>query len=122
MILLVVAEPPDKFQQWFAAQRQPAAVPENEQQLRGQRLFESRPCLLCHTIRGTLAGGRVGPDLTHIGSRQRIATNMLENNTANLSAWIVNAQSLKPGVLMPNVTQFSGDELRDIEAYLRHLR
>lgn len=122
MMLLVIAEPPDKFQQWLTDQRKPAVAPETDQQKLGQQLFESRPCLLCHTIRGTLANGTVGPDLTHIGSRKRIAANMLENNTANMAAWVTHARALKPGVVMPNVTQFDGDELRAIVAYLQNLQ
>jgi cytochrome c oxidase subunit 2 len=43
----------------------------------------------------------VGPDLTHVASRARIAGGMLENNTANMAAWVTHAQSLKPGSLMP---------------------
>jgi cytochrome c oxidase subunit 2 len=122
MILLVIAETPEKFEQWLAEQRQPAATPATEQHVLGQQLFESRPCLLCNTIRGTLANGRVGPDLTHLGSRRMIAANMLENNTANLAAWVTHARSLKPGTVMPDVTQFDGEELQSIVGYLQHLR
>jgi cytochrome c oxidase subunit 2 len=78
--------------------------------------------MLCHTIRGTLAQGQIGPDLTHVGSRRMIAANMLDNNTANLSAWVTHARSLKPGVVMPNVTQFDGNELHAMVAYLENLR
>jgi cytochrome c oxidase subunit 2 len=122
MILLVVADAPDRFESWLNAQRQPAVEPVDGQQRRGQDLFMSRPCALCHTIRGTLAQARVGPDLTHIGSRRRIAANMLENNAANLAAWITHAQSLKPAVAMPNITQFTGEELRAVVAYLQSLK
>lgn len=47
---------------------------------------------------------------------------MLENNTANMAAWVTHARALKPGVVMPNVTQFDGDELRAIVAYLQNLQ
>lgn len=122
MILLVIAETPDQYQRWLNHQRGEAETPVTGQQRHGEQLFSSGPCALCHTVRGTLANGRLGPDLTHIGSRQRIATNMLENNTANLEAWVTHAQSLKPAVAMPNITQFTGQELRDLVAYLQQLR
>jgi cytochrome c oxidase subunit 2 len=81
----------------------------------------TRQCVLCHSIRGTAAQGKVGPDLTHIGSRAGIASNSLRNNTANLAAWVTHAQSLKPYAGMPNITAFSGDELRALVAYLQGL-
>jgi cytochrome c oxidase subunit 2 len=77
---------------------------------------------MCHTVRGTIAGGRVAPDLTHIGSRQFIAANSFPNNDAYLEAWITHAQSLKPGTQMPDLTQFSGEQLHDLVAYLDQLK
>jgi len=122
MILLVVAQTPEEFQNWLSAQRAPAADPATPQQAHGRDLFLSRACVVCHTIRGTGAAATVGPDLTHIGSRIGIASNMLSNDDANLAAWVTHAQSLKPQSAMPNVTQFTGQELRDLVAYLRNLR
>jgi hypothetical protein len=59
-----------------------------------------------------------GPDLTHVASRARIAGGMLENDTANMAAWVTHAQSLKPGSLMGSLTQFTGEELLAPVAYL----
>lgn len=84
-------------------------------------MFVSHQCVLCHTIRGTDARGRVGPDLTHIGSRLGLAANSLPNTTATLSAWVTHAQSLKPYARMPSVTGFTGDDLRALVAYLQSL-
>lgn len=64
----------------------------------------------------------VGPDLTHLASRTTIAGGSLPNDIANLHAWVTNAQALKPGTQMPDITQFTGDELHDVVAYLRQLR
>jgi cytochrome c1 len=72
------------------------------------------------TIKSATCG--VAPDLTHLALRQGIAANALANNKANLAAWVTHAQSLKPEVAMPNVTQFSGEELQAIVAYLQQLR
>lgn len=122
MALIVVAEPPDQYQAWLAQQRSPSVAPATAEQQHGMQLFESRACLLCHTVRGTLALSRVGPDLTHLASRARIAANTFDNDTANLSAWVTHAQSMKPGALMPNITDFSGPELRALTAYLQNLK
>ena len=122
MILLVVADPPAQYEAWKARQIAPAEEPATDQQQRGQQLFLSKACVLCHTIRGTLAGATVGPDLTHIASRQGIASNMLPRTEANLEAWVTHAQSLKPQALMPDVNEFTGQQVRDLVAYLQQLR
>jgi cytochrome c oxidase subunit 2 len=57
-----------------------------------------------------------------VASRRGLAANSLRNDTANLSAWVTHAQALKPGSEMPNVTQFSGQELQDLVAYLQSLQ
>ncbi|HEX3596286.1 MAG TPA: c-type cytochrome [Polyangiaceae bacterium] len=118
----VVAQTPLEFDRWLAAQRLPAAEPISEQERLGRAVFERSGCLLCHQIRGTAAHGNVGPDLTHVASRHRIAGGALENDTANLAAWITHAQSLKPGCQMPDLTRFSGEELLALVAYLQRLR
>jgi cytochrome c oxidase subunit 2 len=122
MMIVVVAHPANEFEAWRARQLEPSSAPSTAQEVRGQELFLSSPCSLCHGIRGTPARGAVAPDLTHLAGRLGIAANSLENNKANLSAWVTHAQSLKPSSLMPNVTQFSGDELRALIAYLQQLR
>jgi len=122
MILIVVADPPADYEAWRARQIARAEEPATDQQRRGQQLFLSKACVLCHTIRGTLAAAKVGPDLTHIASRQGIAANMLPNNEANLEAWVTHAQSLKPQAAMPDVNEFTGQQVRDLVAYLEQLR
>lgn len=122
MRILVVAQEPAAYDAWVEAQRKPGAQPTTQEALLGQQLFLSGPCALCHQVRGTLAGGHVAPDLTHIGSRQYIASNSFPNNDAYLEAWITHAQSLKPGAKMPNFTQFDGVQLRSLVAYLRQLQ
>lgn len=122
MILTVVAQPVEEYNAWLAHQRQEAAEPVTPEEKLGQSLFLSRPCVTCHTIRGTHARSDVGPDLTHVGSRLKIAANMLDNNPANLAAWVTHAQSLKPGAKMPNITAFKGDELQALVAYLSSLK
>ncbi|HEU5021352.1 MAG TPA: c-type cytochrome, partial [Bryobacteraceae bacterium] len=122
MELLVVADAPAAYQSWLAQQSANAQPPVTAQAEHGQELFQTRACVLCHTVRGTLAQGRVGPDLTHIASRLGLAANTVPNTTANLEAWVTHAQSLKPEAVMPDVTEFRGEELRDLTAYLEQLR
>jgi|SRR5579871_1781387 len=122
MILMVVADPPAQYDAWLAKQAADAQEPATDQERQGQQLFMAKACVLCHTIRGTLAQAKVGPDLTHIASRQGLAANTLRNNEANLEAWVTHAQSLKPEVAMPDITAFRGDQLRAVVAYLQQLQ
>jgi cytochrome c oxidase subunit 2 len=122
MRLIAVTEEPGDYEAWLEAQRLPGADPQTPEAVFGQRTFLAGPCSMCHTVRGTIAGGRVAPDLTHIGSRLAIAADTYPNNNAYLEAWITHAQSMKPGVQMPDLTQFTGDQLNGLVAYLRQLQ
>lgn len=122
MRLLVVAQSPDEFEAWKEGQLKPAAEPTTPDAIAGEQIFLAGPCSMCHQVRGTGAGGRVAPDLTHLASRQMIASDTYPNNTAYLEAWVTHAQSLKPGALMPDLTQFSGTQLRQLVAYLQQLK
>jgi cytochrome c oxidase subunit II len=121
MGLLVVAEESDAFEKWQAAQRAAAAEPQENDRAKGAQVFVSKPCALCHTIRGTAAGGTVGPDLTHLGSRAYIGADVLPLTPGTLAAWIADPHSVKPGVNMPPV-QLQGDELNAVTAYLIGLK
>jgi cytochrome c oxidase subunit II len=122
MRILAVAQEPDEYDAWRQAQLKDGIEPSEPPAKAGKQIFLSGPCSMCHTVRGTIAGGHVAPDLTHIGSRQMIAANVYRNNDAYLEAWITHAQSLKPGAQMPDLTQFNGDQLTDLVAYLRQLQ
>jgi cytochrome c oxidase subunit 2 len=118
MRLLVVAQAAADYAAWVAAEQRPAPPPGDEHASRGQMLFETRACGLCHTVRGTRALGSVGPDLTHLAGRQLLAANSLPNNHAFRSAWTLQAQSWKPGVSMPNLSDFTGPDLDALEHFL----
>jgi cytochrome c oxidase subunit 2 len=79
-------------------------------------------CAACHTVRGTPAGGTLGPDLTHVGSRASLAAGILPNNRGNLAGWVSSSQQIKPGNLMPSMDILPGDDLRAVAAYLESLR
>ena len=120
MGLEVVAESPASFQDWRAHQLQPAPDPQEANLQRGRALVEYR-CGLCHQVRGTRAGARSAPDLTHLASRSTIAAGVLPNNPGTLSGWIENSQHIKPGNLMPN-QDLAGADLNDVVSYLETLR
>lgn len=122
MRLLVVAQELADYQSWRLQQLQPAVVPTSEEALHGRDVFNDAACALCHTIRGTVAQGKVAPDLTHIASRQYIAANSYVNNEANLAGWVTHAQTFKPGAEMPNLTAFTGPDLRALVHYLQQLK
>ncbi len=122
MRLLLIAQEPDAFSAWLANQRKPGVEPTSPDTRQGQQAFLEGPCSRCHTVRGIPANGKFGPDLTHIGSRKEIGADSFPNNTAYLEGWITDAQSLKPGCKMPNVTQYNGTQLRSLVSYLRQLQ
>lgn len=109
MRLRVVVEPRAVFDAWRAAQVAPAAPPQQPERQRGRDVFLSSPCVMCHTVRGTPAGGRLGPDLTHLASRGTIAAGTLPLTRGALAAWIVDPQAVKPGAQMPVVPVAPGD-------------
>jgi cytochrome c oxidase subunit 2 len=121
MAMVVIAQPRDKFDAWYRDQLQPAAMPGTVEQLAGQELFMGRPCVMCHRIQGTPAGGLTGPDLTHVASRTTLAAGTLSMSRGNLAAWIADPQGIKPGSKMP-VMDLNGNELNAILAYLESLR
>jgi cytochrome c oxidase subunit 2 len=117
----VVAVPSDKYEDWRMRQLQPAHTPPDGEAQRGALLFRARGCAVCHTIRGTPAGGRLGPDLTHIASRRTIAAGTLPFTPGNLAGWIADPQHIKPGNLMPP-TPLAGSDLNALVRYLGGLR
>jgi cytochrome c oxidase subunit 2 len=121
MAFTVTVLPPDEYRRWRDHQNQSAPSPGDPLSIRGEQLFRGRGCGLCHTIRGTLAGGQFGPDLTHIASRETIAAGTLPRNSGNLAAWIADPQHIKPGNLMPKMPLRS-DELIAIVHYLEQLQ
>ena len=100
----------------------PAFNPATPEAVMGQQAFLPAPASECHTVRGTSAAGAFGPDLTHIGSRRDIGSDTFPNNNGYLEGWVTDAQSLKPGCKMPNISQYNGAQLRSVVAYLRQLQ
>ena len=121
MAFSVIAEPQADFERWLTTQRQPAPPPSTPEQQRGLEVVERGPCAMCHAIRGTLAGARTAPDLTHLATRSTIAAGTAPNTRGYLAGWIADPQHLKPGAKMP-ATGLTGHELQAVLAYLETLK
>jgi cytochrome c oxidase subunit 2 len=118
MRLRVVADPPDQFQTWVQQERQTQSMTGAP----GEQVFLRNTCVSCHAIRGLPAVAQVGPDLTHLGSRATLGAGVIDNTPANLQRWIRDAQSIKPGVLMPAFGNLSDQDLSALVQYLESLR
>ncbi len=118
MLLRVVVQSRQDFDRWVAEQQQPAQTVESV--AKGRQLFESTACVNCHTISGTSAHGKFGPDLTHWMSRETIAAGAALNNGENLRQWVKDPEVFKPGSLMPAM-QLDEQDLNAVTDYLLSL-
>lgn len=121
MAFWIVADTQEQFNAWRQNQTQTSVSPATDSQRRGQQVFLSSSCVMCHAINGTTAGSNFGPNLTHVGSRNTIAAATLSNTREHLSRWIVDSQQFKPGNKMPqnNLGQADLDAVVD---YLQSLK
>ena len=117
MLLRVYVQSREEFEQWVHQQQQ---LPQSAAPA-GKRVFESTACVNCHTISGTQARGRFGPDLTHLMSRDTIAAGAANNTPDMLSLWIRNPDAIKPGSKMPAMG-LSDQDASAVTAYLETLR
>jgi cytochrome c oxidase subunit 2 len=120
MLLRVYVHEADDFEAWVRQQKA-APPPPTGEAAEGRRLFEATACVSCHTVGATVADGTFGPDLTHLMSRETLASGAVPNTPENLRTWIKNPDALKPGALMPAMSLSEG-ELDQIVAYLLTLR
>src|SRR6201982_2816423 len=119
MLLRVYVDSRDQFDRWVRDEKKSAVADRAAEE--GRRIFESTACINCHTISATVADGRFGPDLTHLMSRDTIASGAAPNTPENLRLWIQDPDSIKPGSLMPAM-QLSEKDLDALTAYLETLR
>ena len=119
MLLRVIVHTPEDFTRWVTEQKQSAV--NDPQAQTGRALLFSTSCVNCHTIQGTSANGKFGPDLTHLMSRQTLGAGVVANTQENLQTWVRDPQHIKPGALMPNM-QLTDDELNRIVRYLLTLK
>lgn len=118
---VVVMERQD-FERWLEQQRRDALEPEDNAAIRGREIFLSRGCGACHAVRGTAADGVIGPDLTHIGSRESLAAGTMRNSVADFREWVAHNSSTKPDVNMPDFDMLADDELTALASYLEALQ
>jgi cytochrome c oxidase subunit 2 len=119
MLLRVYADTPAEFDAWVKRQQQVAAS--DPVAAEGQAVFQHNACISCHTVAGTVATGRFGPDLTHVGSRDTIASGSVPNTPANLRTFVDNPAHFKPGVLMPPM-HLNEHDLDAVTRYLTTLK
>src|SRR5437764_851494 len=125
MRLQVQAMTPTDFDTWVQQQQAgPALVAttttSTDPAVQGANLFLSKGCSGCHTVNGVSAGN-VGPNLTHLQSRDCFAGCLFEMNDQNLRRWLRNPPAEKPGSVMPNLN-LSETEITNLIAYLDSLK
>jgi cytochrome c oxidase subunit II len=119
MLLRVYVDSPEQFDVWIRNQQLPA--PQDASVEAGRKVFEKQACMNCHTVLGTAATGRFGPDLTHLMSRATLASGAMDNNPASLRQWIKSPDTFKRGALMPAM-QLTDEQLDKVTAYLETLK
>jgi len=120
MGLVVIAHEPAAFEAWLSRQATPAAMATLPHP--GAAVFGRAGCGACHTVAGTGFNGLAGPDLSHVGSRRTLGAGILPNNQGTLAGWISDSQTIKPGNRMPAYPVLTGQELRDVSAWLEGLK
>jgi cytochrome c oxidase subunit 2 len=121
MAMAVYVDTPARFRAWLANESKPLAPPAAGEARAGENVFMTQQCQSCHTIRGTAARGTIGPDLTHLATRKTLAALTIPNNRADLTKWVADPQSIKPGNKMPGLN-LSPTQLRQVVTFLEGLR
>lgn len=119
MLIRVYVDSPAQFAAWVAGQQKNAR--EDSAVQAGEAVFQHNACISCHTVAGTVATGRFGPDLTHLASRDTIASGSVLFNAQNIRAFVDDPSHFKPGVLMPPM-HLSDQDLDRVTAYLTSLK
>jgi cytochrome c oxidase subunit II len=119
MLIRVYVQTRADFDRWIRQQRQAAVASDAVSQ--GRVVFETSPCLVCHRVSGIAGNGQFGPDLTHLMSRDTIASGAALNTPENLRKWIRDPSSIKRGAIMP-AFQLSDRQIDELTAYLETLR
>jgi cytochrome c oxidase subunit 2 len=140
MLISVHAVPQAEYDKWLSDQAKDSTAalaasvsrPQvtSDQIEKGKQVFLNNTCVNCHSIAGTSANyAQVGPNLTHVGSREILGAGVIEtpqDNQAlaleNMKSWVKNPQAIKPGVHMPPYLQLSDGDLTNLAAYLESLK
>ena len=122
MAMHVVGLEPAAFDAWLTAQARPAPAPTSERQLLGQQAFLEQRCSACHTVRGVSEENRLGPDLTHFGSRLHLGAGMLANTPEGRERWLTHIQQIKTGARMPSYERLDPATLEALGDWLGSLQ
>ncbi|RLT37451.1 MAG: cytochrome c oxidase subunit II, partial [Chloroflexi bacterium] len=110
------------FDTWSKAELADRKAPTSDLAKAGEQQFLTSGCIACHTVKGNpVAVGKIGPNLTHFGSRTTLASGTLDSNTENIKKWLHNPPGIKPGSLMPNLNLSQG-AIDKLTAYLQELK
>jgi len=121
LIASACSSPPSSGSQATSAVAGSSASTSSGDAQKGRTLLIEKGCGACHTARGVPeATGSIGPNLTGIASRPRIAET-LDNTPENMKRWITNPSAVKPGTMMPPLG-LSDTESSDLVAFLETLK
>ena len=121
MRMNVIAMTPSDYQAWVARSTTPAVL-ETDIARAGEQAFGANGCAGCHTVDGNpTAVGKVGPNLSHFGSRTTLGASILPNDYEHLKSWIEDPQAIKPGNVMQNL-HVRPTDLEALVAYLHSLK
>ncbi len=130
MRMRAVAVSPAAFDAWVRDMKTPVE-PSSDLAKQGKQIFLSSTCIACHTVEGTSAQGKIGPNLSLLGERWAIGAGALDNTPANVQRWVLHAPEIKDGIIMPGAevgaggmppTGLSDEDARAVAAYLSDLR
>jgi mono/diheme cytochrome c family protein len=87
---------------------------------RGRQLF-GQVCANCHIINDFPNGGMAGPDLTGIGSQEQTEVVGVPVTLEDLTQWVNDPQSIKPGSAMPakgGATNWGDEEVQSVVEFM----
>jgi len=120
MKIRVIAENHSEFDRWLSHMKESAQIPTSEAAKRGLAIFQNKTCVNCHRISGPTNGDPIGPDLTHLSSRETLGAGALQNTKFNLARWLENPDAIKPGAHMPSFG-LTKSEIDDLTSYFEGL-
>ena len=97
----------------------------------GKQIFTTHMCVACHTINGTSAQGKIGPNLTRFGMRRGVGAFAAAATMENVEKWIHRPRDIKPGANMPGAEEGAGGmpptgltapQINAVAAYLTSLK
>lgn len=120
MLIVLIAHDEADYARWLQGALAFQDLLDDPLTVKGKEVFKNNACAGCHVVQG-LTGGRVGPELTKIASKESIAGVLRPVDVENLKKWIANPQAVKPGTAMPLVP-LSPEDLDAVAKFLAVLK